>query len=106
MSNDELAVLVPGYIYNVLSEEEKNLVGKDYVVLRPTSNLDGNVEGLIALNVSESNLPDDYLIRINLNLLPENIINKIQRVVVTYPKNEMGFYEDIFGLYEKSNRIK
>lgn len=89
-----------------LSEDEKDAIGKDYYTFRPTENIQGEVEGLIALPVSEENLPEDYVIKVDLDKLPELLIMKLQEAIVTYPKNEKGFYEDIFGLYNKSGNIK
>ena len=103
---DEMSVVVQGDILNNLSDSQKEALGKDYVVLRPTENIDGEVEGLVALNVSETNLPEDYAIRVKLESLPEDLVSELQGAIITYPKNDKGFYEDIFGLYKKTGGTK
>lgn len=104
--NKSITVVVPGDVLDSLSEDEKDAIGKDYYTFRPTENIQEEVEGLIALPVSEDNLPEDYVIKVDLDKLPELLIMKLQEAIVTYPKNEKGFYEDIFGLYNKSGNIK
>lgn len=103
---NEISVVVPGDILDNLSDSQREALGKDYVVLRPTENIDGEVEGLIALNVSEVNLPEDYAIRINPDSLPDDLKDELEGAIITYPKNDKGFYEDIFGLYKKPSGAK
>lgn len=100
---EKLTVIYPGDIYYSLSDEEKKLIGKNYLEFKPVGL---GVEGLVALPVYEPNLPDDFVIGVSLDKLPEDLRIKLQGAVITYTKNEHGFYEDIFGIYEKSNGMK